>query len=132
MLERDNSLFSYGYGDHIRRKRGNETILRKHQKVCYEKDRHRNFLDSWLDEFPWVMYDEQLGKMFCTVCRQFPVIADSSSTFLCGNNSFRKQNLQSHDRSAKHLLCEAAKKASSDSLQPSEPLKVQHLQNKDT
>ncbi len=48
---------------------------------------------------------------YCTVCRQFPAKADKNGWFFHTNNSYRKQNLESHAKSIPHMACVEAKNA---------------------
>ena len=56
------------------------------------------------------MYDEATNTVSCTVCRQFPRLADGNA-FFTGTSSFWIQNLKAHDSSKVHDSCSKAKAA---------------------
>lgn len=83
-------------------------------KERYEEKRKmlgRGFRKEWKEEYTWLEYNEEEGKMYCRVCKDFPNIADKSSSFFTGNNSFHVGNVKGHDQSRRHVRCEEAKKA---------------------
>jgi len=59
---------------------------------------------SWLTEFPWLSIDDQQTAK-CSVCTQFPRLADKNSGLLTGKYVYRKSTLNSHQRSYKHIAC---------------------------
>lgn len=79
-----------------------DSTERQLKSKLYEASRRREFVGSWLVEFPWLKYDEVERKMYCKVCLQHPEHADKRSSFILGNTSFRKHNLQHHEMSIKH------------------------------
>ena len=84
---------------------GEDDLTQKQLKSkVYEANRRREFVSSWLEEFPWLVYDQKKRKMFCKVCLQHPGNADKRSSFISGNTSFRKHNLYHHAMSTKHKL----------------------------
>lgn len=79
------------------------------QKADYEKTkRQRKFRSEWKQEFKWLEYDTSKDVMYCGVCRQFPQLAEKSSSFFIGNNAFRKHHITIHGKSGQHLRCIAA------------------------
>ena len=83
-------------------------------KERYEEKRKmlgRGFRKEWKEEYTWLEYNEEEGKMYCRVCKDFPNIADKSSSFFTGNNSFHVGNIKGHDQSRRHERCVEAKKA---------------------
>ena len=59
----------------------------------YEKNkRKRTFQDSWLIEFPWLKYDNNV--MYCAVCRRHGNKADKSSPLVkgIGETSFKNHD----------------------------------------
>jgi len=47
-----------------------ETPRNKDLKYDREK-RTRTFQNSWIDKFPWVVFDENAQEMYCKYCRKF-------------------------------------------------------------
>ena len=85
---------------------------RQIKKQDYEKNkRDRKFRDSWKNDFTWLDHNEEENKMFCTLCKSFPLLADTSSRFYTGNDSFRIHHVQSHGQSYHHARCLAAQNA---------------------
>lgn len=83
-------------------------------KERYEEKRKMlgcGFCRDWMKEYTWLEYNEEEGKMHCRVCREFPNIADKSSSFFNGNNSFHLGNIKGHDQSRRYVRCVEAKKA---------------------
>ena len=70
----------------------------------------RGFRKDWLSEFMWLDYNEKEGQMHCKVCRDFPNIADKTSSFT-GSKSFHASNIKGHDQSRRHAKCVEARKA---------------------
>ena len=70
----------------------------------YDKKNVREFQDSWVTEFPW-MNAEDRNNVFCKVCRAYPQLADKSSSLFIGKKLDRKDTLQTHSTSAKHIAC---------------------------
>ena len=69
-----------------------ETPRNKDLKYDREK-RTRIFQNSWIDKFPWVVFDENAQEMYRKYCRTFPHLSD------------RKDALKLHDKHQEHLLC---------------------------
>ena len=46
----------------------------------YEATRIRTFKPSWRKQFRWVVFNEEANTVHCSVCREFPRIADGNST----------------------------------------------------
>ena len=70
----------------------------------------RGFRKEWINEFNWLEYNEDEGKMICKICREFPNIAEKSSPFFNGSNSFHMSNIKGHDQSHRHARCIEEKK----------------------
>jgi hypothetical protein len=70
--------------------------------------RKRNYLPQWEINHPWLSYNKETEKMFCTTCQAFPNIADKSSAFYLGSENFRLGAIEQHHSSKKHALCQKA------------------------
>ena len=79
---------------------------RKVTQKKYESMRDCHFLPKWKNEFPWVNHEDDTDLMFCDICRQYPLLADKTSAFYVGTQSYRVGNLQSHQKSTNHEWCE--------------------------
>lgn len=55
------------------------------------------FCKEWKEEYIWLEYNEEEGKMYCRVCKDFLNIVDKSSFFFIGNNSFYVGNVKGYD-----------------------------------
>lgn len=102
------SFFKQGGGDDEKRESERAKLKiekRKSQQSAYDKSkRTRTVQESWLSEYEWAT--EEDGTLFCKVCRQFPLIADSKSSLYIGISSkFKKETLKFHAKSAKHIRC---------------------------
>lgn len=62
--------------------------------------RNRQFQDKWREL--------KSGKMVCTSCPSWPPLADKTGLFYVGTETFRIQNIHSHDLSVRHQMCMAA------------------------
>ncbi|XP_068757400.1 zinc finger protein 862-like [Montipora capricornis] len=62
----------------------------------------RKFLPHWKEEFPWVVFHENLNNMTCEICCSVPELAGKSE-FLTGSCTFKKETLQKHGVSGPHL-----------------------------
>ena len=62
----------------------------------------RKFLPHWKEEFPWVVFHENLNNMTCEICCSVPELAGKSD-FLTGSCTFKKETLQKHGVSGPHL-----------------------------
>ena len=58
-----------------------ETPRNKDLKYDREK-RTRIFQNSWIDKFPWVVFDENAQEMYCKYCRTFPHLSDRKDALL--------------------------------------------------
>lgn len=74
-------------------------------KYDHSGKRKRVFQDSWLKEFAWLRVDDA-GTATCTICREFPSLADQKSGLYTGQLVSRKDTLQTHEKSAKHASCQ--------------------------
>ena len=45
------------------------------------KQEGRTFRQEWKKVFAWLQFDESKQTMSCSVCREFPSLADKSSSF---------------------------------------------------
>ena len=102
--------------------------IAKRSKQSYEATRTRAFKESWKKDFPWVVYDAAMNKMYCSVCREFPTIADGNALFT-GMASFRIQNLKAHDSSKTHDNCCKAKTAKSNPAMAPMNLAIRHMES---
>ena len=75
------------------------------KKRKYEEKRVRLYVPTWEKTFSWVRHDPEKDQMYCTVCREFPDIADKSSNLFIGTSSYRIRSLQTHDKATEHLRC---------------------------
>ncbi len=55
----------------------------------------RKFCDHWFQMFPWLLFDRDIGMMYCQVCLDHS--EDRHISFVKGNNSFKKHTLQAHE-----------------------------------
>ena len=67
----------------------------------YEVIRNRKFLPKWKIKYPWVEYQGEHQRMFCTYCKKTGVNANSIYV-IGGASSFRNDSLEKHDRSELH------------------------------
>lgn len=100
---------------------------RQKKKEDYEKKRQRKYREEWSRDFTWLRYDAGANTMHCSLCRDFPRLADASSRFFVesGNSSFRVHHIQSHDQSYHHKQCLAAGQARANPRQA--PMNAQIL-----
>ncbi|XP_033755692.1 zinc finger protein 862-like [Pecten maximus] len=74
----------------------------------YEEKRKRLFNQAWVKFYPWVVYDQEKGHMYCSYCRKFPRLADEKSSLYIGCGSggkFREVSLKYHSLSKAHVRC---------------------------
>ena len=64
----------------------------------------RTFQEQWPNNFPWLNADNR-DAVFCKICREYPSLADTSSSLFAGKKVDRKDTLLSHQLSAKHKVC---------------------------
>ena len=81
-----------------------ETPRNKDLKYDREK-RTRIFQNSWIDKFPWVVFDENAQEMYCKYCRKFPHLSDRKDVLTRGTKNLRIDGLKLHDKYQEHLLC---------------------------
>ena len=65
-----------------------ENPTEKPEKIHYEGKRVRKYQTTWETDFPWLMFEADKNKMYCKVCRQFPSLADITSSLYTGTGSF--------------------------------------------
>ena len=78
-----------------------ETTRNKDLKYDGEK-RTRIFQNSWIDKFPWVVFDENAQEMYC---KTFPHLSDRKDALTRGTKNLRNDGLKLHDKHQEHLLC---------------------------
>ncbi|XP_071100836.1 uncharacterized protein [Haliotis cracherodii] len=72
-----------------------------------QERRMRRFQPHWQDAYPWVFFDEVLGKMFCRICKENPDVSDPASAYFTGGcSNFQIMSLQSHAKSKGHISAE--------------------------
>ena len=81
-----------------------ETPRNKDLKYDREK-RMRTFQNSWIDKFPWVVFDENAQEMYCKYCRKFPHLSDRKDALARGTKNVRIDGLKLHNKHQEHLLC---------------------------
>ncbi|XP_064597802.1 zinc finger protein 862-like [Liolophura sinensis] len=77
-----------------------------------QSGRVRKFPNSWLDQFPWLEYDEVENVMVCKDCREFGVEGSWST----GNNNFRLKTVKEHVASDAHKTAAAGSQPGQVSL----------------
>ena len=65
----------------------------------------RIFQNSWIDKFPWVVFDENAQEMYCKYCRTFPHLSDRKDALTQGTKNLCNDGLKLHDKHQEHLLC---------------------------
>ena len=80
-----------------------ETPRNKDLKYDREK-RTRIFQNSWIDKFPWVVFDENAQEMYCKYCRTFPHLSDRKDALTRGTNNLRIDELKLHDTHQEYLF----------------------------
>ncbi|XP_049718119.1 sperm flagellar protein 2 isoform X5 [Elephas maximus indicus] len=69
----------------------------------YLPKRNNQFLKIWLKKYPWLVYDEILNLMFCSLCRKHGVKSQGSQvSFSYGTDNFRTEFLNAHHLSEAH------------------------------
>ena len=56
----------------------------------------RMFLDSWLNDFEWLRYDNNENIMYCEFCRNCGSTLAGSTEFVQGSNKFKRENIRAH------------------------------------
>ncbi|XP_041375058.1 uncharacterized protein LOC121387893 [Gigantopelta aegis] len=88
------------YNDHPDRSRTSLGGTKTSQRV-------RRFQEHWKEQYPWVYYDDQLGKMFCRTCRDHADVCDPASAYYSGGcSNFQLMSLASHAKSKGHMTAE--------------------------
>ena len=80
-----------------------ETPRNKDLKYDREK-RTRTFQNSWIDQFPWVVFDENAQEMYCKYCRKFPHLSDRKDALTRGTKNLRIDGLKLHDKHQEYLV----------------------------
>jgi hypothetical protein len=65
---------------------------------------YRTFQNSWIDKFPWVVFDENAQEMYCKYCRKFPHLSDRKDALTRGNKNLRIDGLKLHDKHQEYLV----------------------------
>ena len=83
-----------------------ETPRNKDLKYDREK-RTRTFQNSWIDKFPWVVFDDNAQEMYmyCKYYRKFPHLSDRKDVLTRGTKNLCIDGLKLHDKHQEHLLC---------------------------
>lgn len=111
--KRQSSLSAFGFGT---KDKSTEVTASKLQKTddttlknevattskVVDESSKRSFVLKWLSEFPWVRFDKQSNKMFCSVCESAPSMAGKTDFVLTGCTSFKKESLTIHSKSKRH------------------------------
>ena len=78
----------------------------RNNDLKYDKEkRMRTFQNSWIDKFPWVVFDENAQEMYSKYCRKFPHLSDRKDALTRGTKNLRNDGLKLHDKHQEHLLC---------------------------
>jgi hypothetical protein len=89
-----------------KRKNGKRTTSQLILKLKYDRERRtRTFRNSWIDKFPWVVFDENAQEMYCKYCRKFPHLSDRKDALTLGTKNLCIDGLKLHDKHQEHLLC---------------------------
>ena len=60
----------------------------KNKNLKYDrKKRTRTFQNSWIDKFPWVIFDENAHEMYCKYRRKFPHLSDRKDALTQGTKN---------------------------------------------
>jgi hypothetical protein len=52
--------------------------------------------NSWIDKFPWVVFDENAQEMYSKYCRKFPHLSDRKDALTRGTKNLRIEKHQEH------------------------------------
>lgn len=66
------------------------------------KKTSRKFLVHWIDDFPWIIYDDEKGVIFCEYCQHFGSTTGKSE-FVKGCRTFKRETLKKHSDSFAHI-----------------------------
>lgn len=106
MSAKQPSLFQFGVKSSKNQEKQEENDPQKNtpeSKKNYETfKRKREFLAPWLLEFAGLKHDGEKG-MTCEACTRFKEIAGQTN-FVSGCKTYRKNSIQSHWESPRHLL----------------------------
>jgi hypothetical protein len=70
-----------------------------------EREHFKTHAGTWIDKFPWVVFDENAQEMYCKYCRKFPHLSDKKDALTRGTKNLRIDGLKLHDKHQEHLLC---------------------------
>ena len=90
---------------------GSETASEPHtidfesEPTEIKKGKVYRFRREWLDQFPWLRYNEVENIMHCIYCKESGKTMAGSSAFVTGSNTFRIETLKKHNASIKHVTC---------------------------
>ena len=73
-----------------------------------KRTRTYRYVKSWEQNRPWLYFEEETGKMFCSTCVKFDKTVKSNA-FRTGCTSFRNSVVESHETSESHKWAEAAR-----------------------
>ena len=75
-------------------------------RLIHDAKRKRGFIDTWLTDFPWLEKLQTADDLcICKLCKQFPILADQSSSLFIGQPIFRRDTLVAHEKSSCHARC---------------------------
>ena len=87
-------------------------ILKHERDSKYDRnDRLRKFQPVWKEVYRWLDYNENERHMFCTTCRKYPHLSESTGSFFKGCVNFRKEAVEAHDKTRKHVKAQDHLKA---------------------
>ena len=82
-----------------------DTETPRNKDLKYDKEkRTRIFQNSWIDKFPWVIFDENAQEMYCKYCRTFPHLSDRKDALTRGTKNLRIDGLKLHDKHQEYLV----------------------------
>ena len=85
-----------------------DTKTPRNKDLKYDREkRTRTFQNSWIDKFPWVIFDDNAQEMYmyCKYYRKFPHLSDRKDALTRGTKNLCIDGLKLHDKHQEHLLC---------------------------